>query len=221
MPRLIALGDSHLEALKHAAALNLLLSEENEFCIVPGATAVGLRNPNSATQALEIFKKVLEKGNRASHVILHIGEVDCGFVIWWRAQKYGEPITVQFNDSLISYKRFIDDVLLMGYRKICITGASLPTIRDGVDFGDVANKRSEVQVSLYERTQLTLKYNQVLREFSVQRSLDYFDLSDAFLDKKEKILNDLFRNPISTDHHLDVQKTCGVWAYVCNRFLAS
>jgi len=40
MSHLIALGDSHLESLKLAADLGLLLSDSNEFCIVPGATAV-------------------------------------------------------------------------------------------------------------------------------------------------------------------------------------
>lgn len=81
MCRLIALGNSHLDALKLAADLGLFLSEKNEFCIVPGATAVGLRNPNSITDTLNIFKGVVDNRDKSSYVMTHLGEVDCGFVI--------------------------------------------------------------------------------------------------------------------------------------------
>ena len=171
MKSLIALGDSHLDALKLAADLRLLASDSNEFCIVPGATAVGLRNPNSITDAINIFREALKNKPTSSHILTHLGEVDCGFVIWWRAQKYGDSIDKQFKESIKAYQDFIHEVLASGYRKVCITAASLPTIRDGIDFGTVANKRSEIQVSLHDRTQLTLAYNNTLREFAAQSSV--------------------------------------------------
>jgi hypothetical protein len=176
MINLLALGDSHLDALKFAADLGLLLSEDNEFCIVPGATAVGLRNPNSLTDAINIFRETLKNKNKSSYVLTHLGEVDCGFVIWWRAQKYGDSIHKQFNESINAYRDFINEILSFGYEKICISAASLPTIRDGIDFGTIANKRSEIQVSIYDRTQLTLEYNNALKEFAVQSSV-FFSIS--------------------------------------------
>jgi hypothetical protein len=47
---LIALGNSHLEALKLAVDPNLLKARSSYFSIVPGATVVGLRNRNSLTR---------------------------------------------------------------------------------------------------------------------------------------------------------------------------
>ena len=221
MRQLIALGDSHLYALKLAAELGLLVSDRNEFCIVGGATAVGLRNPNSSTDALNIFKGVMETSDRSSYVLTHLGEVDCGFVIWWRAQKYNESVKRQFESSLLAYKKFIEDIYLLGYHKICITGASLPTIRDGVDYGDVANKRSEVKVSIHDRTQLTLAYNAELKDYATRSSIYFFDIADGILDNKKKIVSDFFRDPDPTDHHLDDAKICGMWALACNKFLHS
>lgn len=221
MSNLIALGDSHLEALKFAADLGLLLSDSNEFCIVPGATAVGLRNPNSITDALNIFRRVVAKKNKSSYILMHLGEVDCGFVIWWRAKKYGESIEKQVNDSLMAYQGFIRELRSIGYEKICIAGASLPTIKDGMDFGDVANKRSEIHISIHERTQLTLAYNAALKDFAAHFSVFYFDISDAILNKMENTVCDFFRSSDPTDHHLDKAKACGVWAIACNNFLRS
>lgn len=106
----------------------LLFSDSNDFCIVPGATAVGLRNPNSITDALNIFRCVVEKSSKSSYVLIHLGEVDCGFVIWWRAKRYGESIQKQVKESLIVYQDFIRELSSIGYEKICIAGASLPTI---------------------------------------------------------------------------------------------
>ena len=79
--QLLALGDSHLDALKYAADLGVLSVRSSCFLIVPGATVVGLRNPNSLTDAVNIFRTSLFNQPVNSHVIIHLGEVDCGFVI--------------------------------------------------------------------------------------------------------------------------------------------
>lgn len=219
MRKLLALGDSHLEALQLASELRLLSSDTDEFCIVPGATAVGLRNPNSLTDALNIFRDALAKQAKDTHVLLHLGEVDCGFVIWWRAMKYGETVNRQFKESLLAYMDFVLYVRGLGFEKICITGASLPTIRDGIDFGEVANKRAEISVDLGSRTGLTLEYNAALKTFASRSSFHYFDISDAVLDRSQRVVSDYFRNPNPVDHHLDKSKVAGIWASTCNRFL--
>lgn len=219
MCKLLALGDSHLEALKLASELELLSSEAEEFCIVPGATAVGLRNPNSLTDALNIFRDAIAKQENDTHILLHLGEVDCGFVIWWRALKYGETVNRQFKESLLAYMDFALEVRRMGFEKICITGASLPTIRVGIDFGEVANKRSEISVDISDRTDLTLEYNTSLMTFAARSSFHYFDISDAVLNRSHGVVSDYFRNPDPVDHHLDKSKVAGVWALMCNRFL--
>jgi hypothetical protein len=220
MARLLALGDSHLEALEFAAHQGLLDAGSYAFAIVPGATAVGLRNPNALTNAVNIFKDALVGEPRESHVLVHLGEVDCGFVIWWRAKKYGESVESQFRASIDAYGQFLSDVVSMGFRKLCIVGASLPTIRDGASFGEVANKRSEVDVGIRERTDLTISYNEELRLLATKMGFGYLDLSEAVLDRDSRLIHDFFRSEDAADHHLDKQKVAGVWAAMCNRFLA-
>jgi hypothetical protein len=216
---LVALGDSHLEALQFAADLGLISARDVKLCIVPGATAVGLRNPNSATNALGTFRQFVTGLPRSVHVLLHLGEVDCGFVIWWMEQVKGESIERQFEDSLKAYRDFVVELQKSGFEKICVTGASLPTIRDGVEFGEVANLRREVRVSLLKRTELTLRYNASLRQMACDLGCHYFELTSGVLDQFTGTVSENFLNPDPRDHHLDPRRVAGLWARCCNEFL--
>lgn len=216
---LLALGDSHLEALKFAADLGILNVGSSHFSIVPGATSVGLRNPNSATDALNIFRTSLITQPRNSQVLIHLGEVDCGFVIWWRALKYGESIEGQFRQSINAYRSFLIEILEMGFERLCIAGASLPTILDEADMSDVANKRAEIKVSIQLRTELTLQYNHALSKLAKKLDISYFDITDAVLDRSTNLIHRFFRNPNESDHHLDKHKVVGIWATKCNSFV--
>lgn len=218
---LLALGDSHLDALKFAADLGILNVRSSCFSIVPGATVVGLRNPNSLTDAVKRFQTSLLNQPVDSHVIIHLGEVDCGFVIWWRAKKYGESVEKQLQESIEAYSQFLDEVLEKGFARLCIAGASLPTIQDGADMSDVANKRAEINIGIKQRTELTLRYNQMLIELANNLGINYFDISDAVLDKSSNLVHDFFRNPDASDHHLDRHKVVGIWAAKCNAFIGN
>ncbi|MHB1245877.1 MAG: hypothetical protein ACYCZH_05505 [Sulfuriferula sp.] len=216
---LVALGDSHLEALEFAANLNILDVGSSHFSIVPGATVVGLRNPNSLTDAISIFRSSLMAQPQNSHVLIHLGEVDCGFVLWWRASKYGESVERQFKESIDAYRHFLVEIMEKGFVRLCIAGASLPTIRDGVDMSDVANKRAEIDIGIKQRTELTLRYNQKLMALAKNFGISYFDISDAVLDNSSNLVHDFFRNPDASDHHLDRHKVVGIWAAKCNAFV--
>lgn len=221
MKKLLAFGDSHLEALKFAWDLRLLGADRAIFCIVPGATAVGLRNPNSVTNALEIYQTMAKEHRDATHALIHLGEVDCGFVIWWRSMKFGESVERQVDCSIEAYGKFVLDLYRRGLSRVCITGASLPTIRDHAEFGEVANKRREVSVSLAERTALTLDYNERLYQLARETGCEYFDISAGTMNRDDRVVSDHFRNEDPCDHHLDAGRSVGVWAYACNQFLSS
>lgn len=216
--RLIALGDSHLEALQMGAELGLVDAEVS-FSIVPGATAVGLRNPNSITDAINIFRAALRPQPISSHVLIHLGEVDCGFVIWWRAAKYGEEVEAQFQASLDAYRAFLQGVVAQGFTRICIAGASLPTINDDAPMGNVANKRAELKISLERRTELTHRYNEALKALAIEFGIYYFDITGSVVDRSTRLVHDFFRNPDPCDHHLDKNKVAAVWTGKCNDFL--
>lgn len=210
-------GDSHINAIRDAAAKGWL----NSACtttMVAGATAVGLRNPNnSKTNAIEIFKTSLLPYNQEIRPMIHLGEVDCGFVIWYRAQKYGETIQEQMNASIASYFDFLDTLIAAGYSDPVVTGASIPTIRDDTTWGEVRQARREVKATLLERTNLTLLYNSRLRDGANARDICFIDISTQVLDPMTGVIRDEFRNSDPNDHHLDPTKTGALWASVINK----
>jgi hypothetical protein len=136
-------------------------------------------------------------------VLFCLGEVDCGFVIWWRAQKYNESVDSQTELAIQRYINFIKEVQHMGFEKIILCSAPLPTILDNQDWGEIANKRREVTAPLLERTQLTLKFNNAIKLFAMANGLKYLDLDAVTYDKITGLVNDKFRNKNPLDHHLD------------------
>ncbi|HWT98412.1 MAG TPA: hypothetical protein VN229_12385, partial [Terriglobales bacterium] len=174
-------GDSHIGYFRQAVQMIGLLPWQYQFCEVGGATAVGMRNPNSATNALQIFRHFLQDKSRQSTIVLQLGEVDCGFVIWYRARKYEEAMQDQLRESIAAYLGFVFELQHAGFRDVVVTGATLPTIQDGQDWGSVANKRREVTASLEQRTRLTLDYNRVLQTKSRDFGLHYLDITADLL----------------------------------------
>jgi hypothetical protein len=209
---ILFLGDSHIGYFRRAVQELGFLPRQDQFCEVGGATAVGMRNPNSATNALQIFRGFLQHKSRQATVVLQLGEVDCGFVIWYRAKKYNEAIQDQLRESIAAYLAFVFELQYAGFQNIVITGATLPTIRDGQDWGDVANKRRDVTASLKQRTRLTLDYNEVLRSKSRDFGLHYLDITADIIDPVTGTVRHDYLNPDPRDHHLDYGAAGRLWA---------
>src|SRR5687767_9103177 len=89
--RILVLGDSHASVFKHWRFRFHLPRSRFQLCIVGGATVSGLDNPNSKTQAAAHFENALLSSN-PTRIITLLGEVDTGFVIWYRAKKYRQPV---------------------------------------------------------------------------------------------------------------------------------
>lgn len=204
-------GDSHVSAFQ-AASVNGLINRPCEFLPVGGATSIGLRNPNSLTNAVAHFEAALIPLRTDVIPVAHLGEVDCGFVIWWRAEKYGESIEQQMQASVEGYFDLVDKLTSIGYGSIVITGATMPTIPDNQEWGDVANARREVKASLVDRTALTLIYNGGLCAGAENRGLPFIDISDTILDPTTRCLSVDFRHPDPTDHHLNPELVGPLWA---------
>jgi len=203
----LCLGDSHTFAFKYTSEHYLWLHTLFNMKIVRGATAFGLANPNSKTDALNIFSNYLSslQENKVD-ILMYLGEVDCGFVIWYRAEKYNMGIDEQFELSLNNYKTFIEQFVSEKARNIIICSAPLPTILDGQTWGEVANLRREVKATLRERTDLTLRYNNALREISKQNGYQFLDLEQITLDAETRLVKQEFRNTNPLDHHLNYEK---------------
>ena len=172
--------------------------------VVHGATATGLANPNSKTQALGIFENYLkEEVKKDDYVVFQLGEVDCGFAIWYRAEKHGLSIQKQTQLAIDNYSSLIQKSSAINGKKTIICSAVLPTIQEGSNFGEVANLRKEVKANVKERTQLTLDFNRMLRQLAEKNRLAFIDLDQSLLNEKTSIIHSKFLHKDSTNHHLD------------------
>jgi hypothetical protein len=125
-----------------------------------GATASGVLNPSSKTGSLERFTAQLDRARSWQQIALQLGEVDCGFLIWRRADRFGLSVEEQLEQTLDSYARFITTVADRRFARVIVLSVPLPTIRDYPSaLGEVANLRKTVTASQAERTQLTLRFN--------------------------------------------------------------
>lgn len=174
-------------------------------CIVSGATAQGLVNPNSKTDALATFQRRIDAAQRWQTLVFMLGEVDCGFVIWYRATKHQVPVDDQLRHSICSYAGFLRAQVEAGF-SVLVLSAPLPTIADGQDWGEVANLRSEVTATQRERTDLTLEYNARLAAASGTVGATFVDVTSPMLDAGTGIIRADLLNVDRSDHHLDDER---------------
>jgi hypothetical protein len=206
------LGDSHLIAVERAIEQGLFAPYDCRSKRVAGATAVGLRHPTSKTEALVVYRQHLTPCDPDVIPIFQLGEVDCGFVIWIRAQRHGETVSQQLEASLTAYAGFLDEVRAMGYPDVIVTSAVLPTIRDGELDGEIAHLRREVAASHQTRTELTREYNRRLAAICAAAGHHYVDLTPDLLNAATGLIDLRFRHPDTRDHHLDPAAAGPVWA---------
>ena len=81
MRNLFCFGDSHVSVFNYIDDQKVLKNTKIFVTMVPGATALGMVNPNSKTNALNIFYSNLVDIPKDSSLLFMLGEVDCGFVI--------------------------------------------------------------------------------------------------------------------------------------------
>jgi hypothetical protein len=214
MINILVLGDSHSNVFNYCNKKQQTINFE--VFIVEGATAQGVVNPNSNTNALNIFKKTLNNiKKKYDYVIINLGEVDCGFVIWYRKQKYNISIDDQLKITTDNLFKFINLEILpyFEFSKIIVIGSVLPTIKDNTDKKYLTGARSEINTSQLDRTILTLKYNNILKTYSSINGYNYLDITNDILDIETKIVNTQFLNKNIYNHHLDNENTYKLWLH--------
>lgn len=208
--KILCCGDSH------TSVFNYCNSKQNEFvfdvCVVGGATAQGAVNPNSRTNALKIFSKKINS-TCADKILIMLGEVDCGFVIWVRSKRYNISVDDQINISINNLFTFVDNIIASkNYtnKDIIICGSVLPTIKDSTNKKFLNGARAEVDVSQLERTKKTIEYNNMLKINCHKYGYNYIEIVNDIIGKDD-IVRDEFLNYNSADHHLDNEKTYKLW----------
>lgn len=195
MGKIISIGDSH--SMIFEGTPNVLA------VYVTGATNMGLKNPHSQTNALDVFKRSLSENLKEDDtIIFFMGEVDCGFVIWYRKEKYNETLESQMNESLTNYFDFI-----LQYKNLCkrivVCDVVPPTIGDTRDGnGDVENLRLSITATQKERTDLTLRYNSEIKKFCQENNFTYLSFTEEMLGE-DGIIMEKYKNSNPDDHHLD------------------
>ena len=210
--KILILGDTHAIPFKYAMESILFQGWQHAMCSVRGAAIDGLRNPNGPVNALDIFKTFLADKDRNSTVVIQLGEVDCGFLFWYRAQHFDEPVPDQLRASILGYVNFVGQLKHAGFSDIVVTGAVLPAIQDGVNWGASTNKRRDVAAPLAERTALTLTYNSMLKSLAESSGVRYLDITDDLLDPLTKTVRKTYLGPDPHAAHLQHQPVSALWA---------
>ncbi len=200
--RVLCLGDSHVAVMRYVHLDGVFFNPKP----VSGATASGVVNPNSKTSAYRAFSERLARAPRWQHVLVQLGEVDCGFVIWHRARRHGLSSSDQLEQTLDSYMRFIREVAKMGFRSVSVLSVPLPTITDyPSQWGEVANARKEITASQRERTELTMGFNEELRRRCAGGGVTFIDATTCQQNPKTGIIDPRFvrKGTDQVDHHLN------------------
>ena len=169
---------------------------------VDGATAFGMANPNSKTNALNVFRYWASSTARAKVALYMMGEVDCGFLIWWRAKKTGADVGGLLRIALRNYQGFLSEQLKR-YDHIVVCSAPLPTIPDKGAEGKIAKFRAEIGVDQLARTKLTLHFNKEMRAWCEMAGIIYIDMDKCSLDPDTGVVGQWLLNENRADHHYD------------------
>ncbi|MDO6566329.1 SGNH/GDSL hydrolase family protein [Alteromonas sp. 1_MG-2023] len=198
--KLLVLGDSHAEVFRTKVISSSLLDRYNvRLELVHGATISGIENPNSKTKALPIFQKAYEL-HKPDLVIILLGEVDTGFVLWFQSEKKSRPIGEMLDLCVEKYIKFIDSH--MGKDKTVVISAPLPTIKDAQDWGEIANARKEVRATQLDRTALTIELNKKIEKYCVTKGLIHVNL-DPICMGDDGTVSKILLNEDANNHHYD------------------
>lgn len=195
----LVLGDSHVNVFDCATFKKVFPDCFFNVVAVGGATVSGLQNPKSKTQAMPIFLKNIKK-TKAKHIIVQLGEVDTGFVIWHRAEKYGVPVDEMLYQAVNNYQGLLKKLYAKA-KVICIS-APLPTIKDNQDRGEVANLRKSIKATQKERTELTVRFNHLIQSFCEKEKIIYLSFDRESLGP-DGVVSSKLLNSNSDDHHYE------------------
>jgi len=194
---ILVLGDSHAAVFKHTLLTSSFKNFYFNVVSVPGATVSGLENPNSKTQAFQIFMNHI-KNSKAQTTIVLLGEVDTGFVIWYRAEKYKTEVSEMLDAALTNYQKLL--LTLSGKSRVICISTPLPTIKDGQNWGEVANARKDVKATQLQRTMLTIQFNKTMQAFCKENGMTYISFDEESLGE-DGLVDSRLLNFNSTSHH--------------------
>jgi hypothetical protein len=198
--KLLVIGDSHTSVFNCKKFKREMSDKYNSFVVtVGGATVTGLSNPNSQTNSKQIFDEYLQF-LKPDVVVILLGEVDVGFLLWHQSQKYNKNIEELLGFCVNKYDTFL--ALHTGKTSTIVVSVPLPTIKDDQDWGEIATARKSIKATQRQRTELTLSFNQQLKQLCKNRNLFYIDLDAESLGPDNLVTSNLLSKD-KNDHHYD------------------
>ena len=131
--RILVLGDSHCGVFEYSFDHGYLAPHLVNCEIVAGATAYGLNSDSSVTQSWQKFDRALQRFANFEVVVIMLGECDCSFALWKKAERLRVSPESMIEHSLMGIQRLLtriqNDPSHSG-KTIVLAGAILPTIAD-------------------------------------------------------------------------------------------
>jgi len=210
----LCLGDSHIRVFENP--LFKLLPQKFTTCYVPGATAYGIENINSQTQAYHKFLLTLNQYNY-NKIIVTLGEVDASYTLWLLAKKHNKPIEELLNIAITRYINFLKH--LLSYGKVYIIGAPLPTVQDTAICDDsISGIRKTISVPMQDKIAINQQFNHQIEQWSQQqKDIVFIDTSSYIYHKKVKKIF-LPRNPCDHHYHKYSFALLLIWLFLKQKF---
>jgi hypothetical protein len=219
--KILGLCDSHGGVLEYIHDHGLLRPHLINCEIVGGATAYGLNNDASITQAFNKFARTVGRFADYDTVLVMLGEVDCCVSMWNRAERRQEPVFEQIGPALAGIQRLVDWLRAQGKRDIVILGSILPTVADDERGLQLDAMRRAIGAGQRQRTELVLEFNARLRELAQRNGLPYIDVTAETVDRASGLVDPAYLIGGTVDHHLSQEKSAPLWAAQLRRVLES
>lgn len=216
--KILVLSDSHGGVFEYIHDNDLLLPNYINAEIIGGATAYGLNNENSTTNSFNKFISTLKKFKKYDTILIQLGEVDCSFILWYKAEKLNKKPEEIISYSLKGYEKLIKELKSFN-KKIVITGAILPTLKDNQKAEKSAELRNTINATQIERTNLVLEYNKQLKYLARKYNIFYIDISEKTINKTTGLLDERYVKQEEIDHHQCFKNTSVLWVNELNNIL--
>lgn len=214
--KILVIGNSHSKVFNHYKGNKYNFNVRE----VLGATARGAINPNTRTNSLQIFQNFLKENNDYDKIFIVLGEVDCGYLIWYKYLYENLDPTFQMEESIHKLKDFVITQVLTYFnpQDIFLLSSIPPVMQDNTNPNFLEGARSKVTTSIEDRLDLTLKYNNSMGRIATELKCNHLDITSYVLDYKTKRVKKEWLREDPNNHHLNT-KSIDLWITEFEKFL--
>jgi hypothetical protein len=212
MRTLVCLGDSHLRPVRILRRERMLPRTAIQLVVVSGASATGIGNLDSETQALRRFRAATARLGRASTVLVSLGEVDVGFLAFARVQGRGGSVRAHADVAFEGYVGFLEAEILRRGARLLVLSVTPPTVQDYSTWTDQQNARRHLEASWAERAELTGEWNDRLGSWCEANGAVWLDMTPHVTEPGTMQVRPEWLNPGPDEQHLHPHRQAALLA---------